>query len=170
MKSKHGSLAMYRLTYGFELTRFGTHQKVEPLKPKNRRWTHYKKKKRSRQVCLRGENYGWSQKHKKRCFLAWNVDRKTGIKFHSLECYSKPSSMHIYMRSTRICFKAWQRDTLLYPVCHSSPHCRISSKISHLIYINPDGLSDSFVYRFFSGKPLLYTQQFNQVHWQWNAC
>jgi hypothetical protein len=46
---------MYRLTYGFELTRFGTHQKVEPLKPKNRRWTHYKKKKRSRQVCLRGE-------------------------------------------------------------------------------------------------------------------
>jgi Txe/YoeB family toxin of Txe-Axe toxin-antitoxin module len=36
---------MYRLTYGFELTRFGTHQKVEPLKPKNRRGHIIRRKK-----------------------------------------------------------------------------------------------------------------------------
>ncbi|KAJ6363147.1 hypothetical protein OIU78_003349 [Salix suchowensis] len=35
---QHATLAIHSLTYRFELTRFGDHQKVVPLKPKNERW------------------------------------------------------------------------------------------------------------------------------------
>ena len=41
---QHATLAIYSLTYRFELTRFGDHQKVVPLKPKNGRWKQREKR------------------------------------------------------------------------------------------------------------------------------
>jgi hypothetical protein len=91
---QHATLAIYRLTYRFELTRFGDHQKVVPLKPKNGRWRQKKKTK-----------------------------IKIGFKkqVSHLECYNQPSSIYLNVHVYKVqgYFSYHDKDSpFLNYVCH----------------------------------------------------